>query len=108
MNKYKSNLELGVRAFVKDVVNNRNGVGLTKLKTYSELKDFINKYLFVGGFSLQNKITSKYISRLKITSMGKVPKLRMVPPQPAILKFFEYVKDTYPDYDPTLVLKRFG
>lgn len=107
MNKYKSNLELGVRAFVKDVVNNRNGVGVTKLKTYSELKDFINKYLFVGGLSLQSTINSKYISRLKISSLGKVPKLRMVPRLPDILKFFDYVKGTFPDYDPTLVLKTF-
>jgi hypothetical protein len=96
---------LGVRTFVKDVVNNRNGVGMTMLKSYSEIKDFINKFLFDTDLSPKRTINSKYISRLKISSLGKVPKLRMVPRLPDILKFFEYVKGTFPDYDVNKILK---
>jgi hypothetical protein len=42
-NKYKSLAELGIRSFIKDVVNNRNGVSLERFKGYSDIVDFINK-----------------------------------------------------------------
>jgi len=41
--KYKSLAELGIRSFIKDVVNNRNGVSLERFKGYSDIVDFINK-----------------------------------------------------------------
>lgn len=40
--KYKSMAELGIRSFIKDVVNNRNGVSLGLFKGYSDLVNFIN------------------------------------------------------------------
>ena len=99
-------LELGVRTFVKDVVNDRNGVGMTMLKSYSEIQDFINKFLFDADLSLKRTLNSKYISRLKLSSLGKVPKLRMVPRSLENLKFFDYVKSVYADYDVNKVLKK--
>jgi hypothetical protein len=41
--KYKSMAELGIRNFIKDVVNNRNGVSLEMFKGYADLATFINK-----------------------------------------------------------------
>jgi len=35
--------ELGIRSFIKDVVNNRNGVSLEMFKGYADLATFINK-----------------------------------------------------------------
>jgi len=49
ISKYRCNLELGVRAFIKDVVNNRNGVNLSMFKGYTGILDFIRKYLYESG-----------------------------------------------------------
>lgn len=105
-NKYKSTLEIGVRTFVKDVVNNRNGIGLKEFKCYSILKDFITKYLWLNDIDLKVTLSSKYISRFKISSLGKKPKLHMVPRSLDNLKFFDYVKSVFAGYDINKVLKK--
>jgi hypothetical protein len=91
---------------VKDALNNRNGVGMYKLKTYSGIIDFINKFLFETGLDVKASVTSKYISRIKLSSIGKIPKLHMVPRSVENLKFFEFVKSVFFDYDTNLVLKK--
>lgn len=47
MKKYKSYAEIGVRAFIKDVVNDRNGVSMRNFGSNRELIDFINKFLYL-------------------------------------------------------------
>lgn len=105
-NKYKSLLELGVRTFIKDVVNNRNGVGIHNFNNYSSIRYFINKFLFETGLDLRPIVTSKYISGIKLLSKGKIPKLNMVPRSLENLKFFDYVKSVFAGYDVNKVLKK--
>lgn len=52
INKYRNNLELGLRAFLKDVLNNRNGVNMTLFAGYKGLLDFVHKYVNNSGEKL--------------------------------------------------------
>ena len=49
INKYKSNLEVGIRAFLKDVLNGRNGVNMSLFAGYKGLIDFVHKYVYDSG-----------------------------------------------------------
>jgi hypothetical protein len=104
--KYKSNLELGIRAFIKDVLNNRNGVNISMFNGYRGLIDFIHKFLFETDQKLKRALDSSYVSQIKMRSLNKVQKPKMVPRLPEIIKFFNYVQTTFADYDTALVLKK--
>lgn len=106
INKYKSYLELGVRTFIKDVLNNRNGMSLSMFKGYNGIIDFIRKYLYESDQKLRRALNSSYISHIKLRSERKVSKLRMVPRLASIMNFFDYVKDRFPDYDTSLILSK--
>jgi len=106
INKYKSYLELGVRTFIKDVLNNRNGMSFSIFKCYNGIIDFIRKYLYESDQKLRRTLNSSYISHIKLRSERKVSKLRMVPRLASIMKFFDYVKDRFPDYDTSLILAK--
>jgi hypothetical protein len=104
--KYKSNLEIGIRAFIKDVLNNRNSVNISMFNGYRGLIDFIHKFLFETDKKLKRALDSSYVSQIKMRSLNKVPKPKMVPRLPDILKFFEYVKETFAGYDTSLIFQK--
>lgn len=106
LNKYKSYLEIGVRAFIKDVVKSRNGVSLSMFKGYNGVIDFIREYLYESGQKLKRTLNSSYISHIKLRSENKVSKPRMVPRLSSIMKFFDFVKDRFVDYDTSLILAK--
>lgn len=106
LNKYKSYLELGVRSFIKDVINNRNGLNITMFNGYKGIIDFIREYLYESGQKLKRTLNSSYISHIKLRSENKVSKPRMVPRLPSIMKFFDFVKERFVDYDTSLILAK--
>lgn len=106
INKYNSNLEIGIRTFIKDVVNNRNGVTMSMFKGYTGIIDFIRKYLYESDQKFKRALNSSYISHIKLRSENKVPKLRMVPRLPELIKFFDYVKENYSGYDTSLIFAK--
>jgi hypothetical protein len=103
--KYKSMAELGIRSFIKDVVNSRNGVSLDQFKGYGDLSSFINKWIFFNHVKVGRGIDSKYISVCKLLSRGKIPKRKTLPDIPVIRSFLLYVKSRFCLYDPSVLLK---
>jgi hypothetical protein len=73
---------------------------------YSSIKHFINKFLFDTGLDLKSVLSPKYISRVKMSSKGKIPKLNMVPRSLENIKFFDYVKSVFTGYEVNKVLKK--
>jgi hypothetical protein len=106
INKYKSYLELGVRTFIKDIVNNRNGLNMSMFNGYKGIIDFIRKYIYETDQKLKRSLDSSYVSQIKMRSLNKIPKPRMVPRLPVIIKFFDYVKATFVDYDTSLIFTK--
>lgn len=106
INKYKSNLEIGIRAFLKDVLNERNGVQMSLFNGYKGLIDFVHKFVYDSGRTLNRALDSSYVSQVKFRSLNKIQKPRMVPRLPSIIQFFDYVKDSFKDYDVNKVLQK--
>jgi hypothetical protein len=107
LKKYKSYAEIGVRSFIKDVLNDRNGVSMKKFGSYNRLIDFCNKYFFTSGGSIKLgvRLTSSYVSRIKMSSLGKVPKRKTAPDKVEIRNFLLYVRSHFRMYDPGLILE---
>jgi len=106
INNYKSNLEIGIRAFLKDVLNGRNSVNMSLFAGYKGLLDFVHKYVYDSGEKLKRSLDSSYVSQIKMRSKDRMSKPRMVPRLSSIMNFFDYVKDRFPDYDTSLILSK--
>lgn len=97
LGKYKSLAEIGVRGFLKDVLNNRNGVSMSQFGGYNGLIDFVNRGLFYCGISVGRKLDSTYLSKLKFATLGKVPKRKTAPDLSGkqVRDFLVYVKSHF-------------
>lgn len=51
------------------------------------------------------KVDSSYVSRVKMTSLNKVPKRKTAPDKPEIREFLLYVRSNFSMYDPSLILE---
>jgi hypothetical protein len=105
ISKYKSYLEIGVRTFIKDVLNNRNGMTFSMFTGYKDLIGFIDKFLYETDIKIKRRLDSSYVSQIRMKSTNKVPKPKMVPRLPEIIKFFDYVKTTFGQYDTSQILQ---
>ena len=88
--------ELGVREFIKYIFS--AGLYLKEFKSYREIIDFINKYLYESGEKALKYVNSSYISEIKMRMKGKA-----IAPNRFLLtgenkSFFEYVTKSYPAY----------
>jgi hypothetical protein len=101
---YKSYAELGIRAFIKDVVNNRNGVRFSMFTGYADIVDFIDLWLKGNKVKVGRKIDVSYISNIKYMSRGKLPKRKTLPDLPVVRSFLLYVKSRFCNYDPSVLL----
>lgn len=102
---YKSYAELGIRSFVKDVVNNRNGVSLSQFPHgYQGVVDFILQWLWLNNVKVGRKIDTSYISNIKYLSRGKLPKRKTLPDLPDVRDFLLYVKSRFCLFDPSILL----
>lgn len=106
INKYTSNLEIGIRAFLKDALTGQNGIDMSYFTGYRDLIDYIHKFVFSSGYKLKRALDSSYLSQLKMRSKDKVFKPYMVPRLPGITSFFDYVKERFPTYDTTLIYQK--
>nr|CAA73185.1 DNA polymerase [Cryphonectria parasitica] len=89
--KYKSDLDLAIRNFVKGCVKDPIGYNLTAFKSYSDLIDFVKNY------KKDYRISKTSISNLKNRKMV----VKGVPRNPDTLAFAEYVKEKFPSFDET-------
>jgi hypothetical protein len=87
--KYKNNLEIAIRNFIKGIVATPVGYNLTPFESYSEL---IN---FVKGYKPDYKISKSSISNLKSRRMV----VKGIPKNPETIAFAEYVKMKFPDFN---------
>jgi hypothetical protein len=105
-NKYSSNLEIGIRGFLKAVLSGEHGLSLNSFTGYRDLIDFVHKFVFSSGYKLRRAIDSSYVSQLKMRIKGKIRKPYQVPRLPGIIAFYDYVKERYPSFDPSLILSK--
>jgi hypothetical protein len=105
INKYTSNLEIGVRTFLRDVLNSKNGLSMSSFSGYRELIDYVHEWVLSSGYKLKRALTSSYVSQLKMRSANKVIKPYGLPRVSSIISFFAYVKERFPTYDTSFLFK---
>jgi hypothetical protein len=89
-NKYKSYIDLAVRNFLRGLLSNPPLYNLNNvLMSYSELIEFVH------GYDDKIKISKSSISNLK----GRKMIIKTVPRTKETMKFIDYVKIKFPEFD---------
>lgn len=90
--KYKSNLDLAIRNFVKGCIKDPPGYNLQNIGSYSDIIEFVKNY------KQDYRISKASISNLKNRKLI----VKDVPKTTESLAFVEYVKSKYPTFDDKL------
>jgi len=89
-NKYKNYIDLAVRNFIKGLLSNPQKYNLnTEITSYSEIIEFVQ------GYDDKIKISKSSISHLK----GRKMIFKTVPRTKETLKFVDYIKTRYKDFN---------
>jgi hypothetical protein len=103
INGYTSTLELAVRVFIKDILNDRNGISYSTFGSYGGIVSFINDFMIEHQGGVENNEATQssfgvYISTILEKCGGVVSKVMKLPRDTLTSGFAKYVESRYPHY----------
>jgi hypothetical protein len=102
--KYKSNIELAVRNFLKVLFNNEMNLDSNQFTSYKDIIEFLNGFYEsiegLDGFESvkRMKFSENYIAQIKARSLKN--RIRKVVPKTLVtIKFVDYVRIKFPGFE---------